>query len=139
MKPHSKRREVTMYLLFGVIVTLANWITYSLLVVCTPASVTISNFIAWVVAVVIAFLTNKFFVFENKGNSPKIILLEALLFLGMRVATGIFEIFLPTLLIWLGLNQSLFEIDGFYAKLIVSIIVVVLNYILSKLVVFSKK
>ena len=139
MKPHSKRREVTMYLLFGVIVTLANWITYSLLVVCTPASVTISNFIAWVVAVVIAFLTNKFFVFENKGNSPKTFLLEALLFLGMRVATGIVEIFLPTLLIWLGLNQSLFEIDGFYAKLIVSIIVVVLNYILSKLVVFSKK
>ncbi len=139
MKPHSKRREVVLYILFGIVVTLANWVTYSVLVVFTPISITLSNFFAWIIAIVLAFVTNKFFIFENAGNNFKTILKESLMFLGMRIATGVIEVFLPSLLCSLGLDQKLFEIDGFYAKLIVSVIIVVINYILSKAVVFSKK
>ncbi len=138
MKKSRRYKEVVLYVLFGAIVTFANWFSYSLLVLTTDLGVTISNFFAWIVAVVLAFITSKFFVFEKKGGSFKRFLNEALSFLGLRVATGVVEVSLPTFLIYIGLNQTLFDIDGFYAKLIVSIIVVILNYILSKFVVFRK-
>jgi len=138
MKMSKRYKEVVLYILFGAIVTFANWISYSLLVLTTDLGVTISNFFAWIVAVVLAFITSKFFVFEKKGSGFKRFLSEALSFLGLRVATGVVEVVLPTFLIYIGLNQTLFDIDGFYAKLIVSIIVVILNYILSKFIVFRK-
>lgn len=134
-----KHREGILYLLFGIFVTLANWITYALLVTVTDLGVTVSNAVAWVVAVVSAFVTNKLFVFNSKATDFKTVLKEAVSFLTSRVATGVFEILAPAWLIAIGINQTLFDIDGFFAKLIVSIIVVVLNYLLSKLIVFKKK
>ena len=136
---YYKYREVVAYLIFGVIVTLANWITYALLVTLTPLGVTLSNLIAWIVAVVTAFVTNKLYVFEKTSNDIKTVTKEALEFLTARVLTGIFEVLAPAWLISLGLHHTLFDIEGFFAKLIVSIIVVILNYVLSKLVVFRKK
>ncbi len=128
-----------MYLLFGVFVTLANWITYAFFVTVTNFGVTVSNAIAWFVAVASAFVTNKLFVFESKSTDIKTVLKEIVTFLSSRIATGIFEILAPAWLISIGLNQSLYGIDGFFAKLIVSIIVVIVNYILSKLIVFRNK
>ncbi len=134
-----KHREGVLYLLFGVFVTLANWITYAFFVTVTDLGVTVSNAIAWFVAVVSAFITNKLFVFESRATDIKTIIKEAVSFLTSRVITGVFEILAPAWLIAVGLSQTLFDIDGFFAKLIVSIIVVVLNYVLSKLIVFRKK
>ena len=134
-----KHREGVMYLLFGVFVTLANWITYAFFVTATNLGVTVSNAIAWFVAVASAFVTNKLFVFESKDTDIKTVVKEAATFLSSRIATGIFEVLAPAWLIAIGLDQTLFNIDGFFAKLIVSIIVVILNYLLSKLIVFRKK
>lgn len=134
-----KHREGIMYLLFGVFVTLANWITYAFFVTVTNFGVTVSNAIAWFVAVASAFVTNKLFVFESKSTDIKTVLKEIVTFLSSRIATGIFEILAPAWLISVGLNQSLYGIDGFFAKLIVSIIVVIVNYLLSKLIVFRNK
>ena len=134
----TKYRQGIMYILFGVFVTLANWITYAFFVTVTNFSVTLSNAIAWLVAVVSAFITNKLFVFESKATDFITIFKEVFSFLTSRIITGIFEILAPAWLIAIGLNQSLYGIDGFFAKLIVSIIVVILNYLLSKLLVFRK-
>lgn len=135
---YLKYKEQVLYLVFGVIVTLVNWIVYALLVAVANIEITISNLIAWVAAVATAFITNKLFVFESKKTDKMSAIKEAAAFLLARISTGIFEVIAPSLLFFIGFDAMLFGIDGFYAKLIVSIVVVILNYILSKKIVFKK-
>lgn len=135
---YLKYKEQVLYLVFGVIVTLVNWIVYAFFVAAINFGITISNLIAWVAAVVTAFITNKLFVFESKKTDKMSVFKEATAFLLARISTGIFEVVAPSLLFFIGLDGMLLGIDGFYAKLIVSIIVVILNYILSKKIVFKK-
>lgn len=135
---YLKYKEQILYLVFGIIVTLVNWIVYAVLVAVVDIGITLSNAVAWIAAVVTAFITNKLFVFESKKNDKKSVLKEAVTFLAARISTGVFEIIAPSLLFVIGLDGMLFGIDGFYAKLIVSVIVVILNYILSKKLVFKK-
>ena len=143
----KKYREIVMYLIFGVATTVVNWITYiisSKLFTLggneiTDVQITVCNAIGWVVAVTFAFVTNKHFVFESKCTEKGFLLLEAAKFYGSRIFSGVFEILLPTGLIKIGLDQSVFGIDGAIAKAITSAVVIVLNYVLSKLFVFRKK
>ena len=133
-----KFKEQIRYLEFGVIVTLVNWVVYAVLVTVLNMGITISNLIAWLAAVITAFITNKLYVFNSNKTDKRSVLKEAVTFLLSRISTGIFEVVAPSLLFLIGLDGMLFAIDGFYAKLIVSIIVVVLNYYLSKKIVFKK-
>ena len=61
---------------------------------------------------------------------------EAVLFVGARILTGIFEIVSVPLLVSLGLNATLLGVKGMWAKILVSAVVMVLNYVFSKLIVF---
>jgi len=142
-----KYKEVIMYLIFGVATTVVNWITY---IICTKLfgiggaeltklQITICNAIGWVVAVTFAFVTNKLFVFESKNTEKVFLLKEAAKFYGSRAFSGIFEILLPSALIAIGLDQAVFGIEGAIAKAITSVVVIVMNYVLSKLFVFRKK
>ena len=135
---YLKFKEQIRYLEFGVIVTLVNWIIYAVLVALLNMGITISNLVAWLAAVITAFITNKLYVFDSKKTDKRSVLKEAAAFLLSRISTGIFEVVAPSLLFLIGLDGMLFGIDGFYAKLIVSIIVVILNYYLSKIIVFKK-
>ncbi len=132
----KKYKEIVMYLIFGVATTLVNFVVYTVLVKFLSVEMTVSNAAAWVVAVTFAFITNKIFVFESKKNGAVAILREALSFYGSRVATGVIEIVVPTLLYKVGFDFDIFGIKGFSAKAVVSIIVIVLNYVFSKLFVF---
>ena len=134
---YLKYKEQILYLAFGVIVTLVNWVIYAVLVAVVDVGITLSNAVAWFAAVITAFVTNKMYVFENKATGKLDLIKEAAMFLLSRISTGIFEIIAPTVLVFIGLDGMLFGIDAFYAKLIVSIIVVILNYILSKKLVFK--
>lgn len=134
-----KYKELVMYLIFGVATTLVNWITYSALMENTALGITVSNAIAWIVSVVFAYFTNKVWVFESKSWLLKDVWKEWLLFLGARVISGIFEIVTVPLLYYVGLKQAFFGVEGFGAKMVVSVGVVVLNYIFSKLFIFRKK
>lgn len=135
---YYKYKEQILYLAFGVIVTLVNWVVYAVLVAIINIGITASNAVAWIAAVVTAFITNKLFVFQSKNTDKISVIKEAAAFLLSRVSTGVFEVVAPSILFAVGLDGMLFGIDGFYAKLIVSIIVVILNYILSKKFVFKK-
>lgn len=136
----EKYKEMIMYLVFGVGTTAVNWITYTILIeVCGMTNLTLANIIAWIVAVIFAYITNKLWVFESKSWKPDVVLKEAGMFLGARIFSGIFEIGLFPLLMFLGLNQSLFGVEGMVAKVLISVLVIVLNYIFSKLLVFRKK
>lgn len=134
-----KYKEVIMYLIFGVATTLVNWIVYSLLMKTSVINMTVSNAIAWFAAVVFAYITNKIFVFESKSWNPAEVWKEVVKFFGARIATGVIEIGGLPLLYYIGVKQSIFGVEGFLAKILVSVIVVILNYVFSKIFVFSTK
>ncbi len=135
----KKYKEIIMYLIFGVATTLVNFVVYTIFVEALRVEMTVSNAVAWVVAVAFAFVTNKLFVFESKKAGVLHVLKEAVTFVGSRVISGAVEILLPTLLFKIGFDFDLFGIKGFAAKAAVSVIVIVLNYIFSKLFVFRKR
>ena len=135
----SKYKEPISYLFFGGLTTLVNWIVYTISLKFFSEKVEISNVIAWIVAVIFAYITNKLFVFRSKGLSLKATIKEISLFFTSRITSGIIEIFGFPLLYYAGLNQSFLGIDGFIAKVLISILVIILNYIFSKLIVFKKR
>lgn len=135
----KKHKEIIKYLFFGVATTLVNFVVYSLLVKFFDVNMTVSNTVAWSVAVIFAFITNKIFVFESTNTKFNTLIKEFLLFISSRIFSGIIEILMPTLLYNAGLDFPFFGVKGFAAKLIVSIAVIILNYVFSKILVFRKK
>lgn len=133
----KKNKEIVLYIVFGGLTTVVNWVTYSLFV--SFCSITVANVIAWVFAVVFAYLTNKIFVFEQKSWKPNIAFFEFSKFVFSRLLTGVVEIAGVDILVYVGLNQTIFGIEGMVAKVTVSIVVVILNYFFSKLIVFKEK
>ena len=127
----EKYRQVGLYLFFGVTTTAVNWLIY------TPLQgilgMTAANALAWLGAVLYAFVTNKLFVFESRGGAW---VQEGLKFFGARMFSGLLEIFLPTALFGLGLNMPLLTVEGGVAKALVSVLIIVLNYVTSKFLVF---
>lgn len=159
-----KYKEIISYLFFGVATTLINWMTYAIMVRVlsvdlsgvaatdnvfnsilhgeTGSNITrlfIANVIAWVAGVIFAFVTNKLWVFESKSWAPKIALKELWGFFTARFATGLLEWFGIPALVVAGINMPFLGIEGFWAKAIVSVAVVILNYVFSKLIIFRKK
>lgn len=142
----NKYKEAIMYIFFGVLTTIVNWISYAFFTLIIPnfnlfdipeGKIIISNFISWIVAVLFAFLTNKIWVFNSKSFKLNTVLKELSLFMFARLLTGVIEWIGVPLLVSLGLNQQILGIDGMLSKVTVSVIVIILNYIFSKLVVFK--
>ena len=136
-------KEIINYIIFGVLTTLVNWAVYTLFVklvfpVPSDFQITVSNAVAWVAGVLFAYITNKLFVFESRSFAPLLILRELVSFVAARGITGVLEIFGVPALVKLGLNQDLFGVAGAVAKILVSIIVIILNYVFSKLIVFKR-
>ena len=134
----KKHKEIVMYLLFGVLTTVVSLVSYALFVELLPLGITAASALSWVVAVSFAFVTNKLYVFESRSREVKTVLREALSFVAARIVSGVVEIFLPELLFSVGLDFSLFGVKGMLAKIIVNVIVIIMNYIFSKLLVFRK-
>ena len=133
----QKYREQIMYLIFGGLTTIINWLVYVLLVT-VGQDIVVTNVIAWLVDVLFAYVTNRAFVFQCKATDQKEVFKEFVRFFGSRVATGIVEIVGFPVLYRIGLNQELLGIDGFLAKITVSVAVIILNYVCSKVIVFRK-
>ena len=135
----KKHRETVLYLFFGAATTVVSMGLYYLSETSLNLTPTVSNLVSWVGSVIFAFVTNKIFVFESKSWAPKIALKEAGTFFASRILSGILEILLFEGLIRMGLNQAVFGSKGLIAKGIVTVVVIIINYILSKLIVFRKK
>ena len=89
--------------------------------------------------VLFAFVTNKLWVFDSKSWKGDIVIKELGSFIAARLATGCIEWFGVPLLMKLGMDQELFGTKGMLAKIIASVLVVILNYFFSKLLIFKKK
>lgn len=140
----QKYREIISYIFWGVMTTAVSFVTYSLFTLLftafldTNTAVFISNTLSWVCAVLFAFITNKLWVFNSKSFEKSVVVPELLKFLSSRIATGVVEIAGLPLLISLGLDATIFGIEGLVAKIVINIIVIVLNYVFSKLIIFKK-
>ena len=135
----KKYKDKILYIIFGIATTLVNFISYTVLVKFLSQDMTFSNLISWVVSVSFAFITNKIFVFSSRSFETKTFFKEFVSFYSARIITGIIEIVFPTVLFELGLDFELFGIKGFVAKAIVSVVIIILNYVFSKVFVFKNK
>ena len=127
-----KHYDILAYLFFGVLTTAVNYLVYLPCYNLLHWGAAVCNIIAWVAAVAFAYLTNKPFVFRSHDWSAKTVVPELTKFVGSRIFSGALEtafIFVTVdLLCW----------NGNVMKLITSVLVVILNYVASKLVVFRK-
>lgn len=128
----NKHWDILVYLIFGVLTTVVNYVVYLPCYNLLGISAAVSNVIAWVFAVAFAYVTNKPFVFRSYDWSRKTVIPELTKFVGSRIASGALE----TGIIFLTVDCFLW--NGNVMKLITSVLVVVLNYIASKLLVFKK-
>lgn len=129
----KKYKGVIAYLFFGGCTTVINIVVYSIFYSCLHFSNIGSNIIAWIIAVLFAFITNKLFVFDSTSFKEKVLLYEMLSFLACRLLTGLLDIGIMYITVdYLKLNALLW-------KVVSNIIVIIINYIASKLVIFKKK
>ena len=128
-----KYKDILLYLIFGGLTTLVSYGVYLPLYNAAGFSATLSNLISWVAAVAFAFLTNKPFVFGSHDWSAKTLIPELVSFVSCRIGSGLMEtgILLVTV--------DLLHWTGNIWKLITSVLVVIVNYVASKLLVFRRK
>ena len=128
---YIKYKEGINYLIFGFLSFVVCIVTYNLCRIVF--NYFISNFISWVVAVLFAYITNKLFVFESKTNGTKSLIKEFSKF----VCGRIFTLILETAILYV--MADMMKIDDRIVKIIAQIIVILTNYFLSKLFIFTKK
>nr|WP_288306950.1 GtrA family protein [uncultured Romboutsia sp.] len=129
----AKYKQTILYLIFGVLSTIVNILTYAFCTRNLNIEFLISNWIAWIVAVLFAYITNKFFVFESKKINIKFLIKELSSFVSCRLLSGIIEMILMYTMI------SLMSLNDFIVKIITNVVVVILNFIFSKLIIFKNK
>ncbi len=129
----EKYWDILSYLFFGVLTTAVAWAVYFPCLNWLHLSAAVSNGISWVAAVVFAYLTNKPFVFKSHDWSAKTVLPELAKFVSCRIGSGLLETGLLFVFV------DLLAMDGNIWKIITSVLVVILNYVASKLLVFVKK
>ena len=130
----SKKKEIILYLIFGVLTTVVSLLTYY---ICTitflnpnnAIEIQIANIISWIIAVLFAYITNRIFVFKSKEKN---ISKELISFIGSRISTLLIEMLTMFLFV------SLLQFNDKIIKIIAQIIVIIGNYITSKLFVFKK-
>lgn len=125
--------DLIMYLVFGVMTTAVNYLVYLPCYNLFGLSASVSNMISWVVSVAFAFLTNKPFVFRSHDWSAKVVWPELVKFVGCRVGSGVME----TVILFVTVDTLRW--NGNIWKLVTSVLVVVVNYVGSKLLVFRNK
>ncbi len=143
----SRYRELIVYVIFGVCTTVVNLITFKLWnLILGEEQYLISNIIAWVASVIFAYITNKIWVFESKSWDTKVILKEIPSFFAARVFSFLVEevglyIFVDLLKFnEYSMNILSISLSGeMIAKIILAVVVVVLNFVFSKLFIFKKK
>ena len=126
-------REGIAYLIFGVLTTLVDYVISNALFYIAGMPSIPAQTIAWVAAVLFAFVTNKWWVFNSHTLVPSEVWKEFVSFVVCRIATFLFN------LAALFVMVDLMKMEFFICKLLISVVVVILNYVFSKILIFAKK
>lgn len=126
-------REIILYLIFGGLTTLVNLVVFWLLMGrMGSASTLVPTAVAWVISVLFAYLTNRRWVFQSRASGGEAILREMGSFFGGRVLTGLLDLAIMYLAV------DILGAPATPTKLLSNVLVILLNYIISKLWVFRK-
>ncbi|WP_282708687.1 GtrA family protein [Ligilactobacillus sp. Marseille-Q7487] len=128
-----KYKSVLAYLFFGGLTTLVNLITFYIFDTKLGIYYQIANFIAWFISVLFAFVTNKLWVFESKTPTIKAFLVEMWWFFFYRIVSFFFD----AAIMYIGV--SLLALNSNLTKLIDQVVIVLLNYLFSKLFIFKDR
>lgn len=131
-KMYKLHEDIVLYLIFGVLTTAVNWVVYFPLFNIAQLSASASTAISWAVSVAFAFVTNKPIVFKSHDWSAKTVMPELAGFVGCRVGSGLLEMAI------IFLTVDILRWNGNLMKILISVLVVIINYVGSKLL-FRKK
>lgn len=131
---YYKNPEIWNYLIVGLLTTVVSLLTYF---ICTntflnphqPIELQIANIISWIFAVIFAYITNRIFVFKSKSKK---IVKEIISFTGSRIFTLLMDMLTMFVIV------SVLSLSDVIGKIVSQVIVTILNYVLSKLIVFKK-
>lgn len=132
-KGKAALREGIAYLIFGVLTTVIDYVISNGLFYLGHMASVPAQTIGWIAAVIFAFVTNKWWVFRSYTLEPRKVWKEFVSFTLCRVAT--FFINLAAIFIMV----DILNMEFFICKLLISIVVVVLNYVFSKILIFAHK
>lgn len=141
---YKKNKEILLYLFFGAWTTVISFVSFfianaliklpniTLIGMPVDTSLTVSNIISWICAVTFSYVTARVWVFSSAAYGAKAVFYEAAAFYGGRIFTLIVET------VMMNAGVKAFSINENLMKIIASIVVLILNYIISKLFVFKK-
>lgn len=129
---YRRHKEILLYLLFGGLAMVVSISVYWLCSEPLGMHVLLANITSWVAAVTFAYVTNRLWVFSQKAVGLTALLAEILRFFSGRVATLVVE----EIILWLFIER--FHFSSMAVKIVAQVIVVLLNYIISKFLVFRK-
>ena len=129
----SKKKEIILYLIFGVLTTVVSLLTYYLCTITflnpnNAIEIQIANILSWITCVTFAFFTNRKYVFESKEDIKK----EGIKFYISRLSALLIDVVMIFVFV------SLLKINDKIIKLVNQVIIIIFNYIASKLFVFKK-
>ena len=127
------------YLIFGALTTIVNIVAYILFAKLILSGlhsedliVNLSEIIAFIVALIFAYITNKIYVFNSKTNGIKELAREIISFTGCRIFTEIISLLMMNMAVWFSINDVLM-------KIVANIVVIILNFVFSKVLVFKNR
>lgn len=127
-----KYKELILYVFFGGLTTLVNWAGYWLLADVFHVPYLWATAIAQVLSILFAYVTNRIWVFESKAKGFSAVFWEMVRFFGCRAASFVLD------LLCMRIGVGGLHINDMVMKLLSNVIVVIVNYVFSKLIVFRK-
>lgn len=128
-----KYREPILYVIFGGLTTVVSFVSYWMFVDLCHIHYMIATALSWVISVTFAYVTNRKWVFESRAQGLKAIFVELISFYACRLASGFMEMGL------MFVGVDLLRINDKLVKIFANVLVIIANYVLSKLFVFRKK
>lgn len=131
-KYYQKYKEIITYVFYGGLTTVVNYLVFVIFNLLNY-QIEISVTFAWIAAVIFAYFTNKIYVFKSKSFEKSVIIKEAISFLSFRV----FSLFVDLAIMYLFV--TVLGYNEYIMKILSNVVIVVINYIASKLFIFKKK
>lgn len=128
---YKKNKELLLYLFFGGLTFLVSISSYAVFNIRIGWNALTANIASWMLAVVFAYVTNRTWVFESSTDRGSNLIKEITSFVGGRIATLVFE----ELILFIFITEL--EMNSILIKIVAQVVVIALNYVISKMIVFK--
>ena len=128
---YKKNKEILLYLFFGWLTFLVSISSYGLFNIRIGWNALTANIASWILAVAFAYVTNRTWVFESSTDRGSNLIKEITGFVGGRIATLVIE----ELILFIFITE--FEMNSVLVKIVAQVVVIALNYVISKMIVFK--